>query len=505
MKKLFSMMIALALLAGCMCGVTSCSSAGGSKADMSLLAVKMGDKWGYIDHEGKFVINPQFSKADCFYDGLARVCLDGKYGYIDKNGNYVITPQYADATRFSEGIAWVVSPDGPLCLIDKSGEVINVRRDLLYAYPFSEGVSIAKGYGDKYYIVDKIGNTLHTVSEGLRVQSDFRDGLAQVTDQEYKDGYINQQGELVIPCTFRDAKPFVKGQAIVEVENDRWGTIDKNGNYVINPQFDRIAYSDGDSYVIKVGSQHGWCDRAGKITINPQFDEVIAFWGGDLAPVVMGNKIGYVDQNGKLQINPQFDGASPFLIGSKLAWVFTGGKWGLIDTEGKYVVNPQFDEISLDLPSEISRARAAYSENFYVEGVAAHVKKLLEGNCFDGMKITQTSITDFRKKYGLSGNATSKEVNYSRDVEYTIRAVGTFSRRVSDGWWGTQLEQLPNAKLDAVRLTLETKEEKNLGTLFAELRKVLGSEKGQRDGGQYFELSRVGAVITLTVSDKPLN
>lgn len=511
MKKLLSIIMSLALVLGSLLGVTACSSFGGSETDLSLLPVKMGDKWGYIDHEGKYVINPQFTTAHCFHDGLALVGLNGKYGYIDKVGKYVITPRYVDATRFSEGVAWVVSPDGPLCLIDKKGEILGVRRDLIYAYPFSEGVCIAEGYEDKYYIVDKIGNTLHTVPEGLWVRGDFHDGLARVSDRKnlnnlFNEGFINQKGELVISCQFDEVTAFHRGEATVEAENGRWGTIDKEGNYIINPQFDWIGPVDGNLYPIAVGGQYGWCDRTGKIVINPQFEDFSMFMGGDLAMANIGGKYGYVDKEGKLQINPQFDEALPFCIDDKLAWVKSGKKWGLIDKEGKFVVNPQFDEFLLEFVDVfVTRFDPAYSQNFYAGGIAAHVQKLLDGNCFDGMKITETSISQFRKKYSLSDGKTSKDVDYSRDLDYSIRAVGTFTRRVSDGWWGTQLEQLPNAKLDAVRLTLEPKEEKNVEPLRAELRKTLGGDQGKRSSGQYFEMSRVGSVITITVSDKPLD
>lgn len=46
-----------------------------------LVAVKSGDKWGYIDKTGKYVINPQFDSASPFSDnGLARVEVGDKYG-----------------------------------------------------------------------------------------------------------------------------------------------------------------------------------------------------------------------------------------------------------------------------------------------------------------------------------------------------------------------------------------------------------------------------------------
>ena len=47
-------------------------------------------KWGYIDTNGEWVVNPQFDWANDFSDGLALVELNGKYGYIDKTGAFVI-------------------------------------------------------------------------------------------------------------------------------------------------------------------------------------------------------------------------------------------------------------------------------------------------------------------------------------------------------------------------------------------------------------------------------
>lgn len=74
-----------------------------------LVAVKSGDKWGYIDKTAKYVINPQFDDASVFSDnGLAKVKAGNKYGYIDKDGKYAINPQFDDAYSFADnGLALV--------------------------------------------------------------------------------------------------------------------------------------------------------------------------------------------------------------------------------------------------------------------------------------------------------------------------------------------------------------------------------------------------------------
>ena len=74
---------------------------------------------GYIDKAGKVVIQPKFTEADSFHEGLAIVSTKvrgrDRFGYINKSGNWVIKPQFRgslegniaeDAQYFSEGLAW---------------------------------------------------------------------------------------------------------------------------------------------------------------------------------------------------------------------------------------------------------------------------------------------------------------------------------------------------------------------------------------------------------------
>ena len=54
--------------------LVSCSDFG----EEALAKVKIGDKWGYINKKGEFVINPQFDDARFFLEGLARVKIGVK-------------------------------------------------------------------------------------------------------------------------------------------------------------------------------------------------------------------------------------------------------------------------------------------------------------------------------------------------------------------------------------------------------------------------------------------
>ncbi len=75
-------------------------------------AVKIGDKWGFIDHQGNVVIKPKYDNAFSFSCGLAPVLIEDKWGYIDINENLVISPQFNMAKSFnSSGIAAVLKSE----------------------------------------------------------------------------------------------------------------------------------------------------------------------------------------------------------------------------------------------------------------------------------------------------------------------------------------------------------------------------------------------------------
>ena len=94
---------------------------------IGLYLVKVGDKYGFIDKRGKFVLRPQFERARRFSEGLAPVKVGsrrtGKWGFIDKTGKLVIKPQFDAAFRFSEGLA-EVHVGKSTRYIDKAGNLV---------------------------------------------------------------------------------------------------------------------------------------------------------------------------------------------------------------------------------------------------------------------------------------------------------------------------------------------------------------------------------------------
>jgi len=275
------------------------------------------------------VIEPSFTWAEEFHEGLAHVQVtgrafgyEGRWGYIDETGKIVITPNFGpllgddngEESAFHDGLAMVEIEDnaGPPRegFIDKSGKLVIAAR-FTNVYPFSEG-------------------------------------FAAATESEYGDtgwGYIDTSGNWVIPPQFDGASSFQFGLAPVNRKGD-CGYIDKKGNQVLHLPAPRGQqdcasawgdFSDGLSRWL-FGKKYGFIDRSGKTVIPPRFDLTYGFSEG-LAAVQIGKRWGYIDTTGRMVIAPQeFSHVEPFHNG--LAQVGTKDGVGYIDRSGKYVWGP---------------------------------------------------------------------------------------------------------------------------------------------------------------------
>jgi hypothetical protein len=71
-------------------------------------AVAIDENWFFIDKEGRQMFINRFHDVSSFSDSLCAVTLDGeKWGYIDMSGNFVIDGLYSGAEDFEHGFAIV--------------------------------------------------------------------------------------------------------------------------------------------------------------------------------------------------------------------------------------------------------------------------------------------------------------------------------------------------------------------------------------------------------------
>ena len=156
--------------------------------------VKLNGKWNWISADNCLVSHDQwFNNVYNFYDGYAEVILNNKWNYIDTNGNLVSVNQWFD---------WV---------------------------------------------------------------EDFHEGYARVI-LNCKCNLINTNGKYISEQWFDNVTDFHNGYARVKL-NDKWNWIDTNGNYISEQWFDKVSEFYNGYAKVKLNGKCIWIDTNGNISV----------------------------------------------------------------------------------------------------------------------------------------------------------------------------------------------------------------------------------------------
>ena len=171
-----------------------------------------------------------------------------------------------------------------------------------------------------------------------------------------KWGYMDHKGQLVIPPQFDLAQPFSDGVAEVSiVEENKHGFINREGEWV-------IPIADLDQYVDNIwkfsegllplrekpGGKIGYIDTTGKFAIEPRFKRAYSFQEGvgvvDWLDSEGKLHNGYVDHSGKIVLDLEDWANGSFHQG--VAAVNFNGRDGLIDRQGNLLIEPILSEVN---------------------------------------------------------------------------------------------------------------------------------------------------------------
>jgi hypothetical protein len=263
-------------------------------------------RFGYINAEGRVIVEPQYWEAKDFSEELAAVLVDDRWGYIDKEGRMVLGPKWIAADSFSEGLAAV----------------------------YEDGVG--QGY------IDRTGQMVIRL-EGATAPGQFHEGMAQVVltsedgfGGEFGLGYIDRGGRLAVPGPFEKAGDFSEGLAPVQA-GGKWGYIDRTGRFAIESIYDWAGgFSEGTA-VVGTGDKAWFIDRSGK-KVGECPPQSCNFHEG-LATFESGGRWGYIDRAGRVVIKPKFSEAYNFTGGIAMV-ILRDKKMGYIDKAGRYVWRP---------------------------------------------------------------------------------------------------------------------------------------------------------------------
>lgn len=302
--------------------------------------------WGYINGQGKFVIEPKYKLVLEFgKNSQAQVLTEDNLISIDTQGNKIA---YKNELEFSEnGLAACIDDSGYWGYVNENMEFI-IKAQFISAGIFAGNGLACVWDGLGYGWIDSSGQ--YAIEPEYSWGSDFSDnGLAAAQKGDGLCGYINEKEEYIIQPQFKSAQAFGKnGLAAVSDPKDFWGFIDETGGYAIEPQF--IAeqgftpsFDENGLACVFNGIAWGFIDKTGKYVIEPKYYWYSGFAKNGLAPVMEDENglTGYINLKGDYVLEPQFKQAWNFFE-SGIALVQTqDGLWGYIDESGKFIIGPK--------------------------------------------------------------------------------------------------------------------------------------------------------------------
>ena len=160
-----------------------------------------------------------------------------------------------------------------------------------------------------------------------------------------KEGVIDAQGNLVIPCEYSNVWSFKEGMFSIKKDN-LCGYADEKGNVVI-PCIYKHSYSF-DNEVAEVQREGVKVpiiiDKTGKETLfDNNYDKTLGFKEG-LNAVCKDNLWGFVDKTGKEVISCKYSKVNNFKEG--LAAVCKNDLWGFVDKTGKEVITCKYNKVN---------------------------------------------------------------------------------------------------------------------------------------------------------------
>jgi len=263
-------------------------------------------KWGLINDEGKFVVKPTYDHIEWeagkrfarIYARIAEPAEANKegaentdprvadeapmsVGLIDRsNGKVILQPKYLFVTDFSEGLATVQVAEDKYMVIDEKGKTVFESKDMVGL--FSDGLVWFKTLKDGeplYGYMDKKGKV--KIEPIYKETGSFTDGQALVTIEEGIHAVINDKGKNVSNLSFARVGGMSEGMIkFLDNESGKWGYADADGKIVIQSQFDFVdSFQDGFA-IVGLNNKFGLINKKGEFVIPAEYQRIIALGKG---------------------------------------------------------------------------------------------------------------------------------------------------------------------------------------------------------------------------------
>ena len=281
--------------------------------------------YGYVDANRDWKIKAQFDKALAFKGKHALVQVNKKWGMIDTEGYYDLEPLYDSLTYPIHGLVLAKKAD-LYGYLDPSGS-IQIDFKFKQAYAF-EGPLARIREGKKWNLINR---------EGQKIWPKAVDSIKRLKLGLYlvkrgkSSGLTSLKGKELLAINYQNIQFLSSHTALLKNKEDRYELYALKEAKKEDYQEIKILKKEG---LILAKKDNKWAilDRYARELIRPSLDEILDFKEG-YAVFRVDETYGFLNKKGAIQIPPNYEQAQSFRSGKAL--VQENGKWIFINSSGE--------------------------------------------------------------------------------------------------------------------------------------------------------------------------
>lgn len=280
-----------------------------------------GGKWGFMDHEGNILVEPQYDAYEPSLAGTCIVRIGKKWGMIDTSGKTVVPFEY-DMMRY---------------LITRTDTLLQTQMN-----------KVQMG------CIDTLGNVVVPIANS-KIISLGENRLAVSNANRWS--VARTSGELITESKYLEIRPYSEGYAAVRLGR-KWGLVDTSGTEVVAPIYDDIGQCSEGMCAVKVSLKWGYINTSGSLLIDHLYVSALPYFRG-VAPVKLKSAYGLIDREGKTIAKHNY-ALIERVPGSNVFSYRLDGQNGLMSPTGKQLTTARYHKFK-----DIGENRIAYQEGLY--------------------------------------------------------------------------------------------------------------------------------------------
>jgi hypothetical protein len=263
-------------------------------------------------------------------------------GFIDTSGRFVIPAMYDAATPFQEGLSVVVKNDTSYFVNKENENVFNTFYS--EAYPFINGIAPVN-IGGQWFLINRQGQKTNGPFEELSEQSEN----IYVVKQNNKYGAIDIYGNYIIQPQLDKIGDFKNGAAYY-ISNGHYGFLRKNGTSS-HARYQWISdFDENKLAIVKLNNAYGITNFSDSLILSPKYDLIVKA-KNNVFILVKNNKYGFFHGSGCFLSEIDYDFrkelSADFYTNGKLFKLIKKNKQALMDPNGKLTIDyGTFEEVN---------------------------------------------------------------------------------------------------------------------------------------------------------------